>query len=149
MKVQNRVESGILKELQKDSRRSLRTLSRALGASITTVSRKIDEMEKEGIIRNYSAILDHEKLGYEMTAITEIFASKGKLVEAEKDISRKRGVLAVYDVTGRADAIVISRFKKRSDLNGFVKSLLALPSIERTETHVVLNVIKEDFRIDF
>jgi DNA-binding Lrp family transcriptional regulator len=56
-------------------------------------------------------------------------------------------VCGVYDVTGLTDAIVVAKFKKREDLSQFTKHLLTLPFVERTNTHVVLTTVKEDFRL--
>jgi DNA-binding Lrp family transcriptional regulator len=104
-------------------------------------------MEKEGIISGYSALLDHEKLGYELTVVCEVTVSKGRLLEMENEIARLPNVCCVYDVTGLIDAVVIAKFKSRDDLSKFTKRLLALPYVERTNTHVVLTTIKEDFRL--
>jgi DNA-binding Lrp family transcriptional regulator len=104
-------------------------------------------MEEEGIIKGYSALLDHEKIGYELTVISEITVSKGRLLEMENEIARLRNVCCVYDVTGLTDAIIIAKFKSREELSKFTKRLLALPYVERTNTHVVLTTIKEDLRI--
>jgi len=92
-------------------------------------------------------VLNHEKLGYELTVITEITVSKGKLVEVEKEVASIPNVCCVYDITGLTDAIVIAKFKGRRELSNFTKKLLRLPYIERTNTHVVLTTIKEDLRI--
>jgi DNA-binding Lrp family transcriptional regulator len=139
----------ILKELEYDARRSLRKISRKLGVSITTLSTRISRMEKTGLIKGYSAVVNPEAAGYELTAIIEILVSKGRLLEVEKEISGMKQVAAVYDITGSTDAIIIARFKKRSEMSNFIKSLLAMRYVERTNTHVVLNVIKEDFRVEF
>jgi len=104
-------------------------------------------MEKEGIIKGYTTILDQEKLGYELTVITEITVSKGKLLEMEKKIAKIPNVCAVYDVTGLTDAMVIAKFKNRKELSDFTKSLLSMPFVERTNTHLVLTTVKEDYRI--
>jgi DNA-binding Lrp family transcriptional regulator len=104
-------------------------------------------MENEGIIRGYSALLDHEKIGYELTVIIEITVSKGRLLEVENEIARLSNVCCVYDVTGLIDAIIIAKFKNREELGKFTKRLLAIPFVERTNTHVVLTSIKEDFRL--
>jgi len=104
-------------------------------------------MEREGIIKGYSAILDHEKLGYELTVVTEITVSKGRLLEMENEIARIPNVCNVYDVTGLTDAIIIAKFKNREQLGKFTKRLLALPYVERTNSHVVLTTIKEDLRL--
>jgi DNA-binding Lrp family transcriptional regulator len=104
-------------------------------------------MEKEGIIKGYSVLLDHEKLGYELTVVTELTVSKGRLLEVESEIARLPNVCCVYDVTGLTDAVVIAKFKTREELSKFTKRLLSIPYVERTNTHVVLTTVKEDFRI--
>jgi DNA-binding Lrp family transcriptional regulator len=104
------------------------------------------KMEAEGVIRGYSAVVDHEKLGYQLTALTELTVSKGRLLEVENEIARMPNVCCVYDVTGITDAFVIAKFKNREELSVFAKRLLALPFVERTNTHMVLTTIKEDFR---
>jgi DNA-binding Lrp family transcriptional regulator len=43
--------------------------------------------------------------------------------------------------------MVVAKFKSRSDLSDFTKKLLAMPYVERTNTHVVLTTVKEDFRM--
>jgi len=82
-----------------------------------------------------------------LTALVEITVSKGRLLEMENEIARMPNVCAVYDVTGLTDAIVIAKFKSREDLSAFAKRLLSLPYVERSNTHVVLTTIKEDFRL--
>ncbi|KPV62317.1 MAG: putative HTH-type transcriptional regulator [Candidatus Bathyarchaeota archaeon BA1] len=137
----------ILKMLLSDARLSCRQIARGVGVSVGTVLSRMKKMELEGVIKGYSAVLDHEKLGYELTVITEITVSKGRLLEMEKEIARLPMVCCVYDVTGLTDAMVIAKFKSREELSNFTKSLLAMPFIERTNTHVVLTTIKEDLRI--
>jgi DNA-binding Lrp family transcriptional regulator len=105
------------------------------------------KLEDAGVIRGYSALLDHEKLGYELTVVSEITVSKGRLLEMENEIARLPNVCCVYDLTGLIDAVIIAKFKNREELSKFTKRLLALPYVERTNTHVVLTTIKEDFRI--
>ena len=54
---------------------------------------------------------------------------------------------SVYDVTGLTDAVIVAKFKSREDLGAFTKRLLTLPYVERTNTHVVLTTVKENFRL--
>ena len=137
----------ILDELLKNSRRSYNQLADQLGISTGTVLKRIKDMESKGIIQRYSAILDNKKRGYEITAIVEVSAAKGRLTEMENSIAKIPSICAVYDTTGTADAILIGKFKHTDELSGFIKELLSLPSVERTSTHLVLNTIKEDFRL--
>ena len=137
----------ILKTLVSDARLSLREVSRKSGVSTHTVLTRMKKMEGEGVLRGYTAVVNHEKLGYQLTVLTEITVSKGRLLEVENEIARIPNVCCVYDVTGLTDAFVIAKFKSREELSAFAKRLLALPFVERTNTHVVLTTIKEDFRL--
>jgi DNA-binding Lrp family transcriptional regulator len=143
----NETDIKILQVLLEDARFSSRQIAKKVGVSVGTVLARIKKMEREGIIKNYSALLDHEKLGYQLTVVTEITVSKGRLVETEKEIAKIPNVCGVYDVTGLTDAVIIAKFKGREELGQFTKRLLALPYIERTNTHVVLSTVKEDFRL--
>jgi len=137
----------ILKALVSDARLSSRQTSKKSGVSIGTVLSRMRKMEKEGVIRGYTAVVDHEKLGYQLTALIEITVSKGRLLEMENEIARMPNVCCVYDVTGLTDAFIVAKFKSREELSAFAKRLLALPYVERSNTHVVLTTIKEDFRL--
>lgn len=141
------VDRKILSELLRDSRRSYRSIARRAGVSVGTALTRIRKLEKSGVVKGYSAVLDHEKLGYQLTVVAEITVSKGKLLEMEEAISKLPNTCAVYDVTGLTDAMVLAKFKNREELSKFTKNLLSMPFIDRSNTHVVLTTVKEDLRL--
>ncbi|MEM3769555.1 MAG: Lrp/AsnC family transcriptional regulator [Candidatus Bathyarchaeia archaeon] len=143
----NDVDMKILKALTLDARLSSRQLAKQCGISTSTALLRVKKLEEAGIIMGYAALVDHEKLGYALTVVVEITVSKGRLLEVESEIAKLPNVCCVYDVTGLIDAIVIAKFKNREELSKFAKRLLAMPYVERTNTHVVLTTIKEDFRL--
>ena len=108
---------------------------------------RTQKLQDSGIIKGYSAIIDHEKIGYSITALIEIVVSKGKLVEMEKEIATLDGPCIVYDITGNTDALIICKFRNRDALSAFTKHILSMPFVERTNTHLVLATVKEDLRI--
>lgn len=126
---------------------SARQLSQRLGVSTVTMISRIKKLEEKKIIHGYSARLNHELLGYDITAIIEIKTTQGKMMEIEHEIAKHDNVIAVYDITGDADTVVIAKFKNRKSLSLFVKSLSTIPNVENTITHIVLNTIKEDSRL--
>jgi DNA-binding Lrp family transcriptional regulator len=136
----------ILKQVLSDARLSYRKIAEEIGVSPPTVLTRIQRLENNHIIKSYSAVSDHEKLGYDLTAIIELTAIKGKITEVEKHISRFPNVCAVYDITGLTDMIIVAKFRNRKDLSDFVKKDLSLPFVDRTNSHIVLVTVKEDFR---
>jgi len=142
----DKIDEKILKNLMVDARVSARQLALKLGMSTVTILSRIKKLEKEKIIRGYTALIDHEKLGYDLTAIIEVVANKN-IVDIEEKLSKIDNVCAVYDITGNTDTVIIAKFKERSKLSEFVKSLSAMANVDNTITHVVLNTTKEDFRL--
>jgi DNA-binding Lrp family transcriptional regulator len=82
------IERKLIAELMKNSRRSDREISKAVGVSQPTVSRMVKRLEKEGYIREYTMIPDFQKLGYELVAL--IFLKlKGNLSPEEAQKARE------------------------------------------------------------
>lgn len=140
------LDLAILGELLEDARRSYREIAKRLDVSVGTVAARVKRLESLGVIKGYAAIVDYEKLGYELTVVTEVTVSKGRLLEVQREISLIPNTVSVYDVTGTVDSIVISKFRNRQEVSSFTKKLLSIPYVERTNTHVVLTVVKEDPR---
>jgi DNA-binding Lrp family transcriptional regulator len=140
------LDRSLLKELEIDGRQSFRDLAKKTDVSVVTVAQRVRKLEEDGIVKGYSVLINQDKLGYEITTITEVTVSKGKLVEVQERIAKMNAVCAVFDVTGIEDSIVIAKFKSRDEVSGFAKELLGIPHVERTNTHLVLNTYKEDFR---
>ena len=133
----------ILKILSQDGRKNKSTIAEDLKRSPNTIIKHVQNMEEEGVIKNYGIQIDYEKLGYNIIAIIELTISKGKMLEVEKKIAQIPNVFGVYDITGTYDALILARFKTRDGLSRMIKDIHTSPYVERTNTHIVLNVIKE------
>lgn len=143
----NEIDEKILGEYLRDSQQSYREIARKLGVSAGTVVSRTRKLEKEGVIKGYTVQLDYEKLGYDLTVITEVTVSKGEIKDVGAEITKLKQACAVYNVTGESDVMVIAKFKTRKELSDFTKRILKIPNVERTNTHLVLITLKEDFRL--
>ena len=141
------IDIRILRKLISDARLSYRNIAEQIGVSPPTVLARVEKLEKNKIIKSYSALLDHEKLGYDLTAIIEVTAIKNKVVEVERVLSKYENVCAIYDITGLTDMIIVAKFRNRKELSNFVKKELSIPSVQRTNTHLVFTTVKEDFKL--
>jgi Lrp/AsnC family transcriptional regulator, regulator for asnA, asnC and gidA len=141
------LDRAILQELNVDARRSHRELAARLRISPTTVSARLSRLERDGVVKGYIPVLDEEQLGWDFAATIGIRISKGRLREVEEHLARDPHVFALYDVTGDFDALLLGRFRDRADLDRFIKRALQDPHVERTNTQVVLNRVKEERRV--
>ena len=138
------IKKKIINILLKNSRVSARMIAKELNISVATVTKKMRELEKERIIRKYSVVLNYDKLDYDIPVIIDIRVSKGKLLQVEKKIATNPNVFAVYDNTGNFDATIIARFKNRKSMDNFLKKIQTFDFVERTETKLILNTMKEE-----
>jgi len=141
------VDRSIIRLLQQDSRKSFNKIADSLGIAVGTAYNRVKNMEDNGILKGYTVMVDSAKLGYGLTSLILIEAEGRNLPEVEKELAKLDEVICIYDITGDYDIAVIARFKNRSTLNNFIKSTLKMPHVKRTVTNVVLNVVKEDFRV--
>jgi len=138
------LDKQILELLSVDGRKSYRKISRELGVSVGTIHNRVDKLTKSGIISKFVPVIDHEKLGYTLTAVIGIEIKGGTISYLTEKEPFKNNLLAVYDVTGQFDGIIIAKFKNTFELNKFIKLLLQEENVTKTYTQTVLNIVKEE-----
>lgn len=141
------LDKKIIRVLNKNARKSFREIARMVDASVTGVIHRIKKFENSGVIKGYIPLVNPEYFGLNLIAIIALRISQGKLLEAQKEIAKDSRVVAVYDITGEWDSLIIGYFKEREDLNMFIKNVLSMKYVDRTVTHIVLNVVKEEKRV--
>jgi DNA-binding Lrp family transcriptional regulator len=143
----NEIEREIIKVLNQNARKSFREIAKDIGSSAPVVINKIRRLEELGAIKGYIPVLDPEYFGYALTAVIALQISHGKLIETQEKIAEDPHVFAIYDITGEWDSFVLGHFKNREDLNTFIKNIHTQKYVERTITHIVLNVVKDERRV--
>ena len=138
----------VLKLLSKNAKYSEDDIATMLGISASEVTDYIKQLEKEGLIKGYKAVIDWEKLdGAYVSAIVEVNvvpkAGLGFEEVAEK-IMKYKEVESVYLMSGNYDLNVIVKGKTLQDIARFVaKELATIDSVTSTTTHFVMRRYKE------
>ena len=143
----DKLDWNIILSLNTNGRKSFRHIAKDLKVSLSTISNRVKRLEKEGIIERYIPVINTEKIGYDLTAVINIKLTHGKLIEVQEKISKNNHVSAVYDITGDWDSLIVAHFKDRRDLNSFIKKILSMDFVERSNTQLVLNIVKDEKRV--
>jgi DNA-binding Lrp family transcriptional regulator len=141
------LDRKIVRVLNQNARKSFRDVAKEVDTSVTAVINRVKKLEESGFIRGYIPLVEPEYFGLNLIAIIALRISKGKLLETQKKVAEDTRVVSIYDITGEWDSLIIGYFKDRQDLNDFIKTLLSLEYVDRTVTHIVLNVVKEERRV--
>lgn len=138
------LDRRLMIELAKDARQSSAELSSKLDVSATTVRRRIRQLQDRRIV-TFAAIPDPSQLGYSLTAIVALEVDLNKIDEVAKSLATCENVHYVSLCTGNHDIFVGAWFRSSAELKQFVKDYIGdLPGIRKTETFIVLDVIKEE-----
>ncbi|MCS7132318.1 MAG: Lrp/AsnC family transcriptional regulator [Nitrososphaeria archaeon] len=135
----------ILAILQGDGRASYAEIAKDLDMSEAAVYSRIQKLLKNHVIKKIQAILDPEKLGYNVTAFIAVTAQPAKYTKVLEDLSKISEVLEVHDVTGQHYCLVKVRTKDKEELAKILDKIGALDGIISTETRIVLRTIKESY----
>jgi len=138
------LDKKIIEEMCISSQGSYRQIAKRLGVHPTTLIQRVKNLEEQGVIKGYRANVDYLKLGYEFMAIVHIYV-EGDLLDVQNRIKEIDDVVAVFDVTGECDSIAWVVCRNRDEFSGVIKSMLTIPGVKKTNTHVVLNVIKDPY----
>jgi DNA-binding Lrp family transcriptional regulator len=138
------LDKKIVQAICQSSQGSYRQIAKRLGIHPTTLIQRVKHLEEEGVIKGYRAQVDYMKLGYEFMAIVHIYV-EGDLMDVEKKIMGLSNVVAVLDVTGECDSIAWVACRSREEFSSVVKGMLTIPGVKKTNTYVILNMIKDPF----
>lgn len=128
----------ILDELRRDGRASFSDIAEKLDIATSTVTGRVQKMEENGVITGYKPEIDYENLGFELTSMIAIKAEAEKIEDTAEKLESNKRVLSFFEVTGKTDMIVVSRFIDREDMNAFLKELQQTDGVRSTETNVIL-----------
>ena len=141
----DRIDIAILESLQKDGRMPNAALAEKVGLSQSACSRRLDNLEKTGVIRGYHARLSNAALGHQMTAIVHISLSgqfEKTLSEFEAAVKRCPNVLSCHLMSGEYDYILRVAAKDLEDYERIHRDWLsALPHVVKINSSFALREI--------
>ncbi|MBK8032371.1 MAG: Lrp/AsnC family transcriptional regulator [Anaerolineae bacterium] len=140
------LDNSILKELQEDSAMSNVELARRISLSPPAVHARIKRLEELGYVRQYVAILDREKVGYDMLCLINVTLQMHQMDNINlfrEAVQAMPEVLECYFVTGEFDYLLKVVVRNRKELETFLmEKLTPIPGIARISTSIVLTEIK-------
>jgi len=134
----------VLDALLSDGRATDRDIAEATGIVANRVADRRTALEDAGVITGYTARVDYEQLGYDVTAVFQLAIDGDGLRAVVDRLGDLTDLRSVYEVTGDHDVIAVGIFPDTDAMNSRIKDLLTDPAIRSVATSVVLNTVKTD-----
>lgn len=139
------VDLKLISLLQKNARVPLKYLAEQVFLSSPATAARIERLEKEGIIKGYSAIIDHKKIGYPIIAFIKLEIQPIQKPEFYPFITEHPNVLECSCVTGHYSMLIKVAFESTEELDSFIGKL---QTFGNTETQIVFSTVLEHRDVD-
>ncbi len=140
------VDRSVLRALQNNGRLSNVQLARKVSLSPPATHARLRRLEKGGFVRQYTAVIDREKAGFDLLCFIHISLQMHQVIQVEKfrEATRKMAeVLECHHITGEYDYLLKVVLRNRKDLERFlVDKLTPIPGVARIHTSLVLTEVK-------
>src|ERR687897_1456569 len=138
------IDHRIVALLRENARRSFQDIGEHVALSAPAVKRRVDRLEREGVIRGYSANVDPSALGWNTHAFVELFCDGGMSGEQVRTaVADHPEVEGAYTIAGAPSAILHLRAADTAHLEEALERIRETPGVLRTQTQVVLSTLFE------
>ena len=136
------IDHKIVALLQENARRTYADIGARVSLSVAAVKRRIDRLERDGIIRGYAALVDTASLGERIDVLIEVYgADRTGPADIRRSVQRLAEVVSAYTVSGEPDAVLRVQVESVDHLTRVVEKLRRDPTIVRTRTMLILSTI--------
>ncbi|MFJ9773006.1 Lrp/AsnC family transcriptional regulator [Kitasatospora sp. NPDC101157] len=139
------VDLQILALLQEDGRATQAAIAKTVGLTGPSVYSRIRRMERDGVIRGYTALVDPRALRQDLVAYMRVgtYADEGEQEPFETFVRDEPQILECHDVDGEDSYVLKIRTASPQSLRSLLARVRAIPGVSRTVTSIALETIKE------
>jgi Lrp/AsnC family transcriptional regulator, leucine-responsive regulatory protein len=140
MRALDDIDHKILALLRENARRTLADVEEHVSLSVAAVKRRIERLERDGVIKGYTTRVDMSGLDEGIEVIMEVYcADRTSPGDIRPSFEHVEEVVSGFTVSGEPDVLLRLRVDSVSHLEDVVERLRRDPNVVRTRTMLVLS----------
>ena len=136
----------ILDILHSNSKLGNKEIAAEVGLSITPTFERVKRMERQGVIKGYTAVLDKKKIGKGLLVLCQVSLrahNADLLVGFEDEVVHLDEVASCYHIAGNYDYLLSIEVRDMDEYQRFLKEkLAAIPNIANVQSSFVMSTLK-------
>lgn len=138
------IDKRIVELLTENARMSYVDIGKEVNLSRVAVKARIDALEREGIIEQYTIIVNPLKINNSISAYLEIEVEPGTMLEVIEILEKNDVVTKVYQLTGRNKLHVHTIAANQEEMDAFLKNTAyQLPGLLDLKCDIILSRVKD------
>lgn len=119
------IDFKIVELLRKNGREKFVSIASLLGVSESTVRKRVEKLEQEGIIRGYYISVDARRLGYDVVALILLGVEPQKFLEVVSELSNFKEIEYIATCTGEYTIIFEVWMRNMNDFSKFISEKIS------------------------
>lgn len=141
------IDRKIIRELQNNGRLTNQELSERVNLSPSPCLRRVRNLETDGVLKGYTALVDQEKygLGLDVFVQVKLERSTEALIETfEDEVNKIDEILECYLITGTSDYLLHIVSQNLKSYEKFMRERMTkIPGIATVETSISFGTVKK------
>ena len=139
----------ILNILKGNSRISNLEIARQINLAPSAALKRLHRLEDSGIVSGYTTRVAHNKLDLSMNVLISVVTSESAgAIAIGKKLAALPEICDVFDVAGNISYIVRAVVKDTENLNNLIIKMGQIPGVMRTQTTLIMNVLKNELSVE-
>ena len=138
----------IIHQLQQNGKETIKEIADSLGMSTTPVFERIKKLERDGFIEGYTAIVNKEKMGFQLVAFCTVSLESHHtefIEQFETDVKSLPEVMECYHIAGMFDYLLKIYSTDMVDYQNFIThKLAAISNIGRVQSSFIMTEVKNE-----
>jgi len=144
------IDIKILEILMENARTPFVEIAKKLKVSEATIRKRVKSLEKRGVIKKYTIIVDPEKVGYRTIAIVGVDADPTNFLEVARKITELKEARYVATSTSTGDHMIMTEIWARDTkhLSQIIEKIGSINGVKKICPAIILEKLKEISKID-
>lgn len=138
----------ILRLLKENAKIPASEISNQINLSVSAVGERLKKLEKSGVVKQYTTILNPNLLKKDLTALMFISLERPQVSEAFlKYVKQEEEIMDCYYLAGDYDYMIKIATENTTSLERLLNRIKSISGIIKTNTIVVLATEKESYSV--
>ncbi len=133
---------AILRILMDNARTPLTEIAKVVGVTDVAVKKRIQKLERDGVIKKYTIVVEPKKIGYNGVALVGVDTEPDKVLSVAHELSKRDYVVSVFITTG--DHMIMAEVwaKTGSELMRIIEEIGRMEGVKKVCPAIVLERVK-------
>lgn len=138
------IDLKILQALHRDSRISISDMAGQLGMSRPTIKARINKMEKAGVIKRFTIVVDRDAVAENLVLLIRM---KAKNPMALKSLQEIEEISEAYQTSGNKNIVCKAIVQSKAGIEKLLEKIGKL-EVEEVEAEIVLKTLKDEYEVE-